>query len=165
MRYFKKNLPIVIAEVGVNFNGSKILLKKMIKNVSQSRADFIKFQLYNTEEICLVNAPSARYQKKINLSQYSMLKKYELNWELLKLILTECKKNKIKPLFSVFDLKSLLILKKIKVKIIKIPSGEIDNYPLLEKIANMNVKIIISSGMSSILEIRNALKILTKKKI
>lgn len=160
-----KNLPVIIAEVGVNFDGSKKIINRMIKKISQTGADYIKFQLYNTDEMCIKNAPSADYQKKIKISQYKMLKKFEINHDKLNFIIKKSKEYKIKPIFSVFDLKSLSILKKIKVQIIKIPSGEIDNYPLLKEISKLNVKVIISSGMSSIPEIKNALKILTNYKL
>ena len=156
----KNNNLIIIAEVGVNHNGNKKLLFKIINKVSQSSSDYIKFQLYKTENLVIKNSPKTNYQKKISLSQYDMLKKYELKVGQCNQIINFCKKKKIKPLFSIFDNESLKIFKKLNQSIIKIPSGEINNFPLIKEIGKLNINIILSTGMSSLKEIENCIKIL-----
>ena len=156
----KLNKIIFIAEIGVNHNGSIKILSNLIKKISKARVDFVKFQAFKAESTVTRNAPKANYQKKIKLSQFEMLKKYELNSKLLDQIHKTCKKNKIKPLFSIFDLESLANLKKYRHEYFKIPSGEITNYPLLKEVGKLNKKIFLSTGMSSLQEIKNAVKIL-----
>tara|TARA_B100000035_G_C21019108_1_gene563273 strand:- start:904 stop:1908 length:1005 start_codon:yes stop_codon:yes gene_type:complete len=158
----KSKLPIIIAEVGVNHNGKKELLKKFINKVSIANVDFIKFQSFTSNNLVIKNSPKAKYQKKIRLTQYEMLKKYELKKSDYDLIFKECKKKKLKPLFSVFDIESLYYLKKYKIKYLKIPSGEITNQPLLEAIGKMKINIFMSTGMSNIDEIKRALNTLKK---
>ena len=93
-----------------------------------------------------------------------MIKKFELKFDDFKKLKKECKKNKINFLCSPFDIESAKFLKKLDEKIIKIPSGEITNFPLLVEIGKMKKKIILSTGMSNISEIKKALKILIEKK-
>lgn len=150
----------IIAEVGVNHNGNINLLKKLIDKISNSGVDYIKFQAFITDKMVIKKSPKAQYQKKINSSQYEMLKKYELKPKHYDLIFKRCKKKKIKPLFSVFDIESLQFLKKYKIKTIKIGSGEITNEPLLEEIGKMKIKVFLSTGMSKINEIKKAVKTL-----
>ena len=158
----KINNPIVIAEIGVNHNGNFKLLNQLIEKVSKTGVDFIKFQAFIADNVVIKKSPKANYQKKIKLSQYDMLKKYELKPNHFDLIQKKCKKNGLKPLFSVFDIDSLNFLKKYKIKNIKIPSGEITNEPLLKEIGKMKIRIFLSTGMSSIDEIKRALSTLTK---
>lgn len=167
---FKKKIKI-IAEAGINHNGSLKRAVQLIKAAKKSNADYIKFQIFKAENVVIKNASKSPYQKK-NLkdkeTQYEMIKKFELPYESFKIIKKECKKKKIKFLCSPFDVESLNYLKKLKEKIIKIPSGEITNYPLIEKIGKMNIKVIMSTGMSNYKEIESALNLLisngTKKK-
>lgn len=156
------NYPIIIAEVGVNHNGNKNLLFKIIDEISKSKINFIKFQLYKTDNLVLKHSPKTNYQKKILLSQYQMLKKYELTIVQCREIINYCKKKKIKPLFSIFDNQSLKDFKSLNQKTIKIPSGEIDNYPLIKNIGKLDINIILSTGMSSIKEIEECIQILVK---
>ncbi|MBD1134919.1 N-acetylneuraminate synthase family protein [Pelagibacterales bacterium SAG-MED47] len=158
----KNSNPIIIAEVGVNHNGSKKLLRQIIKKVSNTGVNYIKFQAFITENIVIKNSPKANYQRKIKSSQFNMLKKYELNFSDYDLIHKTCKKKRLKPLFSVFDIDSLNFLKKYKIDTIKIPSGEITNKPLLSEIGKLKLKIILSTGMSTIKEIKNAIDTLIK---
>ena len=104
--------PIIIAEVGVNHNGNINFVQKLIDKVSNTGVDYIKFQAFVTDKLVVKKSPKAEYQKKINLSQYEMLKKYELRTKHYDFIFKRCKKKKIKPLFSVFDIESLHFLKK-----------------------------------------------------
>ena len=158
----KPNNPIIIAEVGVNHNGNLKLLNKLIDSVSKTGVNFIKFQAFITDKLVTKNSPKANYQKKIKLSQYEMLKKYELKSKHYDFIIKRCKKKNIKPLFSIFDTESLNILKKYKIKNIKIPSGEITNEPLLSRVGKMKIRVFLSTGMSTIDEIKRALNTLKK---
>lgn len=161
---------IIIAEAGVNHNGSLKNALKMVKVASESKADFIKFQTFIPENLCQKDFDLADYQKK-NIKkkdQLQMLKSLSLSFDDFKRIKIECDKNKIRFMSSPFDLESVNFLNKLKVKYFKIPSGEITNIPLLKKIGKLKKKIIISSGMSNLKEIKIALKTLismgTKKK-
>ena len=155
----------IIAEAGVNHNGKINLAKKMVRVAKKSGADFIKFQTYNCDHLLTPNSKKAPYQARNtfqkNESQYAMLKKYQLSLKDHLKIIKECKKNKIKFLSSPFDMPSINLLKKLKLSHIKIPSGEITNLPYLKKIGRLKKKIILSTGMSNLDEIKNALKILT----
>ena len=158
---------IIIAEAGVNHNGNISLAKKLIDHAKLAGADYIKFQLYKTNELVTENASTTKYQKNFDrkISQYQLLKKYELSkYNILKLK-KYSKKKKIKFLLSVFDLKSLKFFKSLDLKIIKIPSGELNNFPLINSISELNVKVILSTGMSKIHEIKKTINLLQKKKI
>ena len=162
---FDKKKVCVIAEAGINHNGSIKDAIRLIKVAKITKADFIKFQIFKSENVATEYAKKSSYQKK-NLkdseSQLQMIRKYELKYSLFKKIKNECKKNKINFLCSPFDIESLNYLKSIGEKIIKIPSGEITNYPLLREIGKMKKTVILSSGMSNLIEIDNAIKVLTK---
>lgn len=165
--YLKKHKTIIIAEAGVNHNGKIYLAKKLIDVASKSGADYIKFQTYNVDSLILRNTKTADYQKKnfnFNLSQYSMLRKYQLSSNDHKVLINYSKKKKIKFLSTAFDEKSFELLNKYKLDYIKIPSGEITNYLLLKKISKSKQKVLLSTGMASLKEINQALKVLKRKK-
>lgn len=156
---------LIIAEAGVNHNGKLNIAKKLILAASKAGADFIKFQTFNPDEMIIKSTKLANYQKnnlKKKTSQYKMLKKYELNKNWYKNIIDCCKKNNIKFISSPFDISSIRFLKKFNLDYIKIPSGEIDNYPYLKEIAFLKKKTILSTGMSTLNEISFALKTLLK---
>lgn len=159
-----KNLKI-IAEIGVNHNGSVSLAKKLIKHAKQAGADFVKFQCYSTNNLVTPRAEKAKYQKKFNKSetQKQMLEKYELSEKDFMILQHYCKKIGIKFLASVFDVKSYKLIKKIGLNIIKIPSGELNNFELIEQIAKGKKEIILSTGMASFAEIGNTIKYLKKR--
>jgi len=163
----KLNKVIIIAEVGVNHNGRIENAKKIIKNSAKAGADFVKFQLYKTEELLIKKTPLAKYQKKNSSSnnQFSLLKKYEIDEKFIKKIKTFCNFLNIKMLVTPFDISSFKILVKNKFKFIKISSTDLNNHQLLKYISNFDLKIFISTGMSSNNEIKQAIKILTKGKI
>ena len=152
----------VIAEVGVNHDGNLNKALKLIDAAKDSGADFVKFQLFRAENLVTKNAKKAKYQKKYDnsKSQFSMLKKLELNNnEVLKII----KYTKIKGinfLATPFDIKNVEFLKSINQKYVKISSGDINNYPLLEKIGSNKKEVFMSTGMSTIKDIIEAIKIL-----
>ena len=162
------NKVMIIAEGGVNHNGSITLAKKLVSNAKKSGADYIKFQYYITENIVLKNSKLAKYQKKNSTnksSQYDLLKKLELSKEDIYELYKFAKKIKQKIFFSVFDIESFNFINGFNFDYIKIPSGEIDNYPLLDSISRFKNKIILSTGMSNLIEIKSAIKILTKNVI
>ena len=157
---------IIIAEAGVNHNGKFELAKKLINEAKKSGADYVKFQSFDAEEIAIKNLKKTKYQIRNsdarNENQFKMLKKLQLSEKVTKKIYLHCKKKKIKFLSSVFDLKSLNNLKKYKMDFYKIASSEITNFPLLKSIAKLKKRIILSTGMSNLKEIKNSLKVLVK---
>ena len=153
----------VIAEAGVNHNGSIKKALKLIEVAKLTGADAIKFQTFKAENLATDYAPKAEYQKYKSLkneTQFQMLKKLELTDAMHKACFKECKKKKIIFISSAFDIESLNYLKKFKLSYFKVPSGEITNIPYLEVLGKLKKKIILSTGMSSISEIRKALKTL-----
>ena len=153
----------IIAEAGVNHNGSIDLAKKLIDAACNAGADAVKFQSFEAENLATKNSQKATYQKEttnIEESQFEMLKKLELNFEMHKELFLYCKNKRIIFLSSPFDHESIDLLKDLGLDIFKIPSGELTNLPYLRHIGKLNKKIILSTGMSNMNEIKNALNIL-----
>lgn len=158
------NNTFIIAEAGVNHNGSLDLALKLVDVAVQAGVDAIKFQTFKTEHLVTKSAQQAEYQKK-NMkkasSQYDMLKKLELSYENFKIIKQYCDEKKIMFLSTPFDLESVdFLIRKLGINIIKIPSGEITNAPYLHKIASYGVNVILSTGMATKEEIHHALAFL-----
>lgn len=157
----------VIAEIGVNHNGDLNLAKKMILAAKNSGVNAVKFQSFLSEEVVIKKLELAPYQKKNlkkNLSMMDMISKYQLSFDKQKKLFIFCKKHRIEFLSSPFDLISAkFLIKKLKLKTIKIPSGEITNYPLLRYLSSFSIKIILSTGMATISDIKLAIKILCNK--
>ena len=153
----------VIAEAGVNHNGRLNLALKMVDLAAKSGADYIKFQTFNPELLSQKNLGLVDYQKQNynKNSQLKMLQKLSLSHDDFIKILKRCKQKKIKFLSSPFDIESINFLKKLKLKTIKVPSGEINNIPYLRELGKLNKNIILSTGMSNIVEIKKAIKELT----
>ena len=159
---------LIIAEAGVNHNGNLDIAKKLIDVASNAKVDFIKFQTYKTKNLVSSNAKMADYQIKntsSNLSQFEMLKNLELSFSDFQELISYSKSKKIGFLSSPFDIESIDYLNKLEIDFIKIPSGEITNFPYLEKIASISKKVILSTGMSTLKEIESALDILTSKNL
>ena len=157
-----------IAEAGVNHNGKLSIAKKLVRAAALAGADYIKFQAFNADSLVKKGTQKAKYQMqntKKNEDQYKMLKKLQLNIKDFKILNKECKKNKINFLLSIFDVESIKIIKELNLKVIKIPSGEITNYFLLSKLAKYKFKVILSTGMSTLKEIKEAIKVLTSNVI
>jgi len=154
----------VIAEAGVNHNGSVELAEALVAKAAAAGADAVKFQTFNSEAVVSAHAPKAEYQIKTTgeyESQLEMVKKLELPKEAYKRIRSICKKEKIEFLSTPFDVQSLLFLTdECNVPIIKIPSGEINNAPFLLEIAHTGKAVILSTGMSTLGEVETALGIL-----
>ena len=159
------NKTFIIAEAGINHNGSLKKALKLIDVAVAAGANAIKFQTFKTENLTTDYALKAEYQKYKSLkkeTQFQMLKKLEFTEEMHKACFKKCKKKKIIFISSAFDIESLNYLKKFKLSYFKVPSGEITNIPYLEVLGKFGKKIILSTGMSSIFEIKNAVKILTR---
>ncbi len=155
----------IIAEAGVNHNGSLRLAKKLVDKAVWAGADCIKFQTFNSEKLVAKNAPKADYQKKTTSnteSQLDMLKKLELTPKQFINLKDYCQKKGIAFLSTPFDLESINFLASIGIKTWKIPSGEITNYPYLRTIGKRKENVIMSTGMSTIAEVRNAIAVLKK---
>jgi N,N'-diacetyllegionaminate synthase len=153
----------IIAEAGVNHNGSIDLAYKLIDVAAKAGANAIKFQTFKAENLVIRDAKKADYQKQsgnTDDSQFDMLKKLELDLDDHKNLIDYCNKKGIIFLSSPFDIESVNLLTELNLQIYKIPSGEITNLPYLRHIGLMNKKVILSTGMSNLKEIGNALKIL-----
>lgn len=155
----------IIAEAGVNHNGNYETAIQMVKAAKKAGADYIKFQTFVPEKLVSESARKAEYQKKTTgseESQLDMLKKLTLTKGEFLNIKKSCDKVGIGFISTPFDLDSIDFLKNIDMDFWKIPSGEITNLPYLEKLANTKKKIIMSTGMSDINEIKDAVNLLEK---
>ena len=153
----------IIAEAGVNHNGSLQIAKELIDAAKDSGADAVKFQTFKAENLVSKDAEKAEYQKqntnKIE-TQYDMIKKLELDISAHTILIEYCKSKDIMFLSTPFDHDSIDLLCDLGLEIFKIPSGEITNLPYLRHIGKINKKIILSTGMSDIGEIEDALDVL-----
>jgi N,N'-diacetyllegionaminate synthase len=155
----------IIAEAGVNHNGKIDLAYKLIDAASDSGANAVKFQTFKTENLVSKKAPKAAYQKKTtnkSESQFSMLKKLELDFNFHRNLIDYCSKKNIIFLSTPFDHESIDHLNELGLQIFKIPSGEITNLPHLRHIGSLNKEVILSTGMSTLQEIDDALNILVQ---
>ncbi len=152
----------IIAEAGVNHNGSLHLAKELVDAAKEAGADAVKFQAFKTEEITTRTAPKARYQKRSapGSSQFEMLKKLELTERDFGEIYRYCTKKKIIFLATPFDEKSAYFLNDLGICAFKIGSGDMNNMPLLRMIAGYRKPIILSTGMADLGEVSLALKAL-----
>jgi N,N'-diacetyllegionaminate synthase len=156
----------IVAEIGVNHNGSIDIAKKLIDAAKDAGADAVKIQAFKTERIVTKYAEKASYQKentRSEKSQYDMLKKLELKDEQIEELYDYAKIKRIDFLSSVFDKESVDLLSKLKVPAFKIASGEISNFLLLRYIAEKKKPIILSTGMSTLGEIEEALEDIREK--
>ena len=155
----------IIAEAGVNHNGRLALAFKLIDVALKAGADAVKFQTFKASNVISRFAPKAEYQKKTtgkDESQLEMAEKLEFPPEYFQKLADYCKKKGIMFLSTPFDLDSIDVLKKMGLKILKIPSGEITNLPYLRKVGALKRKVILSTGMSTLTDIAVAMKILTQ---
>ncbi len=153
----------IIAEAGVNHNGSIELAKKLIDVASESGADAVKFQTFKAEKLVLKSVQKADYQKQTTdskESQFDMIKKLELDVDTHKELISYCQTKNIMFLSTPFDHDSIELLNGLGLQIFKIPSGEITNLPYLRHIGKLNKKVILSTGMADIGEIEDALDLL-----
>ena len=154
---------LIIAEAGVNHNGEIATAKKLIDVAADAGADYVKFQTFKAELIVSKNAQKAEYQKQTtdsNETQFEMIKKLELDRKAHEILIEHCQKKGIKFLSTPFDLESIDLLYDLGVELYKIPSGEITNYPYLKKIAQKKLPVVMSTGMTNMQEIEEALQVL-----
>ncbi len=153
----------IIAEAGVNHNGSLETAKKMIDAAAEAGADAVKFQTFHAEDIACAASPKAEYQTRREgegQSQLEMLKKLELDEAAHKELLGYCARKGIRFLSTPFDLRSVSMLVRLGLDVFKIPSGEITNLPYLRRIGGLNKEVILSSGMADLEEIGKAVDII-----
>lgn len=157
---------LIIAEAGVNHNGSIDTARKMIECAAEAGADYIKFQTFKTENLVSKNATKAEYQQKnmnsLDDSQASMLKKLELSDKDHVELMSYCMECNISFLSTPFDLDSIDMLMKLNMPFWKIPSGEITNYPYLVRLGETKKPVILSTGMCTMDDIHNAVSLLRR---
>ncbi len=159
------NKVLIIAEAGVNHNGSIKIAKQLIDAAADAGVDYIKFQTFRTEKLVSKTAPKADYQIQNtgnDNSQYNMLKRLELSendhWELI----DYCNKRNVKFFSTAFDIDSVSFLYRLGLSQWKIPSGEITNFPYLCAIGKTRQPVILSTGMANLQEIEEAIKVLVQ---
>lgn len=154
----------IIAEAGVNHNGSLDMAKKLVEVAAEAGADAVKFQTFKADKLVSRSAPKAAYQTKTTgaeESQHEMIRKLELNEHAHEILIGHCKVCGIEFLSTPFDTESLdLLVERFDLPRVKIPSGDITNALLLLKIAQTGKPVILSSGMSTLGEIEDALGVL-----
>lgn len=157
---------IIIAEAGVNHNGDMENAKKLIDAAVDAGVDYVKFQSFVADKLVSKEAKKAEYQKK-NIgdgddSQYQMLKRLELSHQDHLMLIEYCNSKGIKFLSTAFDVEGVEYLYDLGLKLYKVPSGELTNYPYLRAIAQKDLPIILSTGMATSEDIESALSVLLK---
>ena len=158
------NKVIIIAEAGVNHNGSLEKAKLLIDAASEAGVDFVKFQSFKASKLVSPNAKKAEYQKK-NMSnhddnQFQMLRNLELSEKDHNELIEYCNRKNVAFFSTAFDVDGLSYLDSLGLTLFKVPSGEITNYPYLRKLAELGKPVILSTGMSTLLDIERALEVL-----
>jgi N,N'-diacetyllegionaminate synthase len=159
------NKTFIIAEAGVNHNGSLDMAFQLIDVAVAAGADAVKFQTFKAEKVIATNAPKAGYQKKTtgsDESQLEMVKKLELDEKAHTMLNEHCQDKGIQFLSTPFDLESIDLLYRMGLEIFKVPSGEITNLPYLRKLGALKKRLILSTGMADLGEIEDALDVLTE---
>jgi N-acetylneuraminate synthase len=155
---------LIIAEAGVNHNGDIAKAKALIDKGAEAGVDYVKFQTFKAGNLVTKQAKRAAYQDKNtqdNDSQYEMLKKLELSQAVHQELIDYCAQKGVQFLSTGFDVESLEFLAGLGITIAKVPSGEITNLPYLRKVAVLFPEVILSTGMATIDEIKDAVKVLT----
>lgn len=157
---------LIIAEVGVNHNGSLALARQMVDKAAEAGVDLVKFQTFKSQHLVSKYATKAEYQKRAvndqDDSQLSMLQKLELSQQDHLELIDYCRQRKVGFFSTAFDEESVDFLHSLQLGLWKIPSGEITNFPYLRKIAAFSEQVILSTGMSTMDEINEALDVLEK---
>jgi N,N'-diacetyllegionaminate synthase len=159
------NKTFIIAEAGVNHNGSLEMAFQLIDAAVAAGADAVKFQTFKAEKVIAVNAPKADYQQKAtgsDESQLEMVRNLELDEAAHTRLYQYCQHKGIQFLSTPFDLESIDLLSRLGLEIFKIPSGEITNLPYLRKLGALKKRLILSTGMADLGEIEDALDVLTE---
>ena len=157
---------MIIAEAGVNHNGSMENAFRLVDAAADAGVDYIKFQTFKAEKLVSGSAKKAVYQiqntRNAEETQLQMLQKLELSHEQHSQLIAYCQKKNIQFFSTAFDLDSLEYLHKVGLKMVKIPSGEITNLPYLRKAARLFRQVILSTGMTTISEIKDAVTVFTE---
>ena len=164
--FYNLNKAYLIAEIGVNHNGSMDLAKEMILSAKESGADAVKFQTFKAELLVATGTPKVEYQKettKSNESHFDMLKKLELTDDDHVVLFDFCRSNKINFLSTPYDIESAKFLKKLGVNLFKTASADIVDHSLHEFIAATGIPSIIATGMATMKEIEDVIKIYNKE--
>lgn len=155
---------LIIAEAGVNHNGTLELAKQLIDKAVEAGVDIIKFQTFKSEKLVSKAAKQAEYQQrnigKKDEGQLAMLKKLELSQADHEELIAYCNEKCIRFFSTAFDMDSIDYLHSLNMGLWKIPSGEITNYPYLRKIAQYQEPVILSTGMCELADIEAALNVL-----
>jgi N-acetylneuraminate synthase len=163
----EENESFIVAEVGVNHNRDLKLAKKLVIEAANAGADAVKFQTWKTENVIIRNTDMAEYQKKnlgIDKSQYEMGKSLELPYE-WHYDLKELAEDYGLTFFSTMEDKESVdfLINELKIPLIKVGSGDLTNYPLLKYTAGFDIPIILSTGMATLSEIDEAVRIIYKE--
>lgn len=154
----------VIAEAGVNHNGSLEIAKKMIDVAAKAGADAVKFQTFKADTLVRKDAAKAAYQQENATdkqeSQYEMLKKLELTKQMHQELMQACADKGILFLSTPFDIDSIQMLTDCGITVMKVPSGEITNYPYLREIGRTGKPVILSTGICEMQEVKDAVRVL-----
>lgn len=153
----------IIAEAGVNHNGSMETAKKLVDVAVKAGADAVKFQTFQVKNLLCEKTKKPEYQVRMTggeETQYEMLRKLELPHEAHFELLDYCKSKGILFLSTPFDIESIEFLDQLGINILKIPSGEITNYPYLKRIGEKKKDVILSTGMSQMEEVKEAVRVL-----
>lgn len=155
----------IIAEIGVNHNGDIEIAKKLIDSAKEAGTNCVKFQTFFSDEMISTSAPLAEYQQSTSdvSNQYELVKKLELDKEAFMELKNYAENKGLFFLSTPFDMKSVDILDELGIEAFKISSGEINNKPLIEKIASCKKPIILSTGTSNLAEIKEATTWISKK--
>jgi N,N'-diacetyllegionaminate synthase len=154
---------MVIAEAGVNHNGDLGQAKKLIEVAAKSGADFVKFQTFSADRLVTKKVRKAQYQiqnSQYSESQFEMLKSLELSETMHSELIEESRVQGIGFISTAFDIESANMLLSLGQNIFKIPSGEITNLPYLRHIGSFSKRVILSTGMSNLQEVKDALELL-----
>ncbi len=166
---FNRKKCIIIAEAGVNHNGSMKLAERLIVKAKEAGADIIKFQTYKAEKLVVKKSPrfwNWEGERKKSGTQYDSYKNLDsFNKEQYQQLYKLCKKNNIEFMSTPFDIEAVKMLNKIGMKGFKVASCDLNNYPLLEEIAKTNKPILLSTGASNLSEIKKTVKFLEKKNV
>jgi len=159
-----KHPVLIIAEAGVNHNGDLKQAKALIDAAAEAGADLVKFQTFSADRIVSKMAQKAVYQHKNtgseDTSQYAMLKQLELSVDMHHELIDYCRQRGIEFFSTAFDTEGINFLHQLGFKRFKVPSGEITNYPYLKRLAELKLPVILSTGMSGLGEIEDALEVL-----
>lgn len=156
----------IIAEIGVNHNGSRDLAVRLIQAAKECGVDAVKIQVFKPEEMVLAKADKARYQKETApefKTQFDMLKQYELKYEDIVFIRDFCRQLDLELIATPFDFPSLELIRRLCLETIKVSSGDLTNIPLLQQIRDSGKKVIISTGMAGLAEVDEAINVFSDK--